>query len=80
MAGLLIDFAFEDVLLHRVYATADPRNAASRRVLEKVGMVHECRLRDAMLIRDGWRDSDVYSVLEQEWGVLKRTERQGDQV
>jgi len=80
MAGLLIDFAFEDVLLHRVYATADPRNAASRRVLEKVGMVHEGRLRDAMLIRDGWRDSDVYSVLEQEWGVLKQTERQGDQV
>lgn len=68
-ARLLIRYAFEDLALHRVGASADPRNAASRRVLERVGMVHEGRIRDAMLIRDGWRDSDVYSVLEREWSA-----------
>jgi len=30
-------------------------------------MTHEGRLREAMVIRDGWRDSDVYSVLDREW-------------
>lgn len=66
---LLVRHAFEALHLHRVYATADPRNSASRRVLEKVGMVYEGRLRDVMVIRDGWRDSDVYSVLQPEWSV-----------
>ncbi len=65
----LVRHAFEDLHLHRVYATTAPRNRASRRVLEKLGMVYEGRLREAILIRDGWRDSDVYSVLEPEWGI-----------
>jgi RimJ/RimL family protein N-acetyltransferase len=53
--------------LHRIFATCDPRNTASAHVLQKVGMRLEGRLRDTMLIRDGWRDSLVYSVLEHEW-------------
>jgi RimJ/RimL family protein N-acetyltransferase len=45
-------------------ATCDPRNVASARVLEKVGMTYEGRMRHTLLLRDGWRDSDVYSILE----------------
>ena len=52
--------------MHRVFATCDPRNTASAGVLRKVGMAREGRLRHTLLIRDGWRDSDVYSVLEGE--------------
>jgi ribosomal-protein-alanine N-acetyltransferase len=40
--------------------------------MEKVGMQYEGRLRDTMLIRDGWRDSLVYSVLEHEWQAPSR--------
>jgi RimJ/RimL family protein N-acetyltransferase len=40
---------------------------ASARVLAKVGMTHEGRMRETMLIRDGWRDSDLYAILEPEW-------------
>jgi RimJ/RimL family protein N-acetyltransferase len=36
-------------------------------VLEKLGMTREGHLRDTMRIRDGWRDSLIYSILEPEW-------------
>lgn len=53
--------------LHRIYATCDPRNAASARVLGKLGMSYEGRHRHTAWIRDGWRDSDMFSLLEGEW-------------
>ena len=43
------------------------RNVAS--VLRKLGMEHEGRLRHTLLLRDGWRDSDVYSILEPKWST-----------
>jgi len=36
-------------------------------VLARIGMTYEGRLRQVMLIRDGWRDADVYSILEHEY-------------
>lgn len=65
--NLLINFGFEVLKLHRIYATCDPRNIGSSNVLEKVGMTKEGRIRESLLIKDGWRDSLLYSILEQEW-------------
>lgn len=64
---LLLHFGFITCDLHRIIGTCDPRNTASVRVLEKVGMQREGRLRETMLIRDGWRDSLLYSLLKHEW-------------
>ena len=66
-AKALTDYGFTELNLHRVYATVHPDNAASIRVLEKVGMIPEGRLREHILYRDGYRDSLIYSILEQEW-------------
>ncbi|MDT0321141.1 GNAT family N-acetyltransferase [Streptomyces millisiae] len=66
----LLRHGFEALRLHRIYATCDPRNVASSRVLSKLGMTREGRLRHTALIRDGWRDSDMFSVLEDEWPHL----------
>ncbi len=67
-AQLVITFGFATLKLHRIYATCDPRNIGSSKVLEKVGMTKEGILRENMLIKDGvWRDSFLYSVLKQEW-------------
>jgi len=63
----LLTRAFAAFALHRVAATCDPRNKASAAVLAQLGMVHEGRLRHTVQIRDGWRDSDVYSILAHEW-------------
>jgi RimJ/RimL family protein N-acetyltransferase len=66
-AGLLLRFGFAELGLHRIFATCDPRNVASARVMEKNGLQYEGRLREALRIRDGWRDSLVYAILEPEW-------------
>lgn len=66
-SSLLLEVGFEKFDLHRIYATCDPRNLGSSRVLLKIGMTYEGRLRDALLIKDGWRDSLLFSILEQEW-------------
>ncbi len=63
VAAALARFAFDQLDLHRVAATCDPRNVASAAVLRKVGMTYEGRLRHTMQLRDGWRDSDVFSLL-----------------
>lgn len=67
VAQRLLDFGFTTLGLHRITATCDPRNTSSLRVLEKIGMRYEGTLREAVLIRDGWRDSLLYSLLKHEW-------------
>ncbi|MFE5934975.1 GNAT family N-acetyltransferase [Streptomyces sp. NPDC056470] len=58
---------FRELGLHRIYATCDPRNLGSARVLGKLGMTWEGRHRHTTLIRDGWRDSEMFSILDEEW-------------
>ncbi|WP_223593717.1 GNAT family N-acetyltransferase [Neobacillus bataviensis] len=67
VATLLIGFGFHQLNLHRIYATCDPRNIGSIRVLEKARMKKEGRIREDLLMKDGWRDSLLFSVLENEW-------------
>jgi [ribosomal protein S5]-alanine N-acetyltransferase len=65
--GRVVGWGFAELGLHRVFGTCDPRNVASARVLRKLGMTHEGHMRHTALIRDGWRDSDLYALLEHEW-------------
>lgn len=62
-ASLIIGFGFNELQLHRIYATCAPGNDGSRKVLEKLGMRLEGRMRDHILLKDGWRDSDLFSIL-----------------
>lgn len=71
VAEALTEFGFTEKQLHRLYATCDPRNIASQKVLGKIGMVQEGRMRDALHLKDGWRDSLLYSLLEHEWKNIK---------
>jgi [ribosomal protein S5]-alanine N-acetyltransferase len=66
-ATLLINFGFTALKLHRIFATCDPRNKASKRVLTKISMTLEGRIRESILLKDGWRDSLLFSMLEHEW-------------
>ncbi len=65
-AKQMVNIGFEHFRLHRIQATCDPNNIASSKVLEKIGMSKEGILRENILIKSGWRDSAVYSVLETE--------------
>ena len=67
----LLRIGFEELGFHRIRATCDPRNLGSAGVLKKLGMTYEGRQRHTMLIRDGWRDSEMFSILEEEWRSLR---------
>jgi len=66
-ARAVVQFAFEQLGLHRVYATCDTENAASERVMRKLGMRREAHFREHLWQHERWRDSYVYAVLEGEW-------------
>jgi RimJ/RimL family protein N-acetyltransferase len=68
-ASLLIDFGFARLGLHRITAVCDPRNVASRRVLEKLGMQEEGRFRDHLFAHGNYRDSLAFAILEDEWSA-----------
>lgn len=64
-AAALLRFGFDDLGLHKVSATCDPRNKASARVLTKIGMRHEAHLRDHLHLRGRWHDRLLYAALSQ---------------
>lgn len=66
-AKLLVGLGFEELRLHRIEATCDNRNIASARVLRKLGMTLEGTRRRDVLVRGEWRDSLLFSMLEEEW-------------
>jgi len=70
-AETLVLYGFEQLGLHRIWATCDPDNGASARVLEKVGMKREAQLRENKWMRGKWRDSVIYAILDREWSELR---------
>lgn len=66
-ARLLLDFCFEQLELHRVYAELDPRNTASVALCERLGMRHEGHFVEDMFLKGEWTDTGRYAVLEREW-------------
>lgn len=63
----LMRIAFETYGMHRVLAHVDPRNEASLRLCERVGMRREGHLRQNAFIKDEWVDSVVFGALAAEW-------------
>src|SRR3954449_4142024 len=66
-AHALLHWAFDTLDLNRVQAETDTRNAASARVLEKLGFVHEGTLREDCVVNGEVSDSWVYGLLRPEW-------------
>jgi [ribosomal protein S5]-alanine N-acetyltransferase len=66
-AHALVEYAFRQLALHRVWASCLPENPASGRVLEKLGFRREGLLRQNLRIHGQWRDSYLYAILAAEW-------------
>ncbi len=62
----VLRFGLEELGLHRLEARYMVENAASRRVMEKCGMVFEGVLRDWMLVKGIYRDIGVCAIIRQE--------------
>lgn len=61
--GALLRFGADSLGLHRVFATCDVENGRAVALLERLGMVPEGRMRDAVLTSLGWRDRLLYARL-----------------
>jgi ribosomal-protein-alanine N-acetyltransferase len=66
--ALAVDHAFGPVGLHRVEATVRPENAASLRVLAKLGFRDEGLLRRYLEVDGAWRDHRLLAMTRDEIG------------
>jgi RimJ/RimL family protein N-acetyltransferase len=66
-ARALLRWGFETLDLNRVQAETDTRNAASARVLEKLGFLREGTLREDCVVNGDVSDSWVYGLLRRDW-------------
>lgn len=62
-----LDWAFRALRLHRVEADIDPRNDASRRILERLGFASEGVLRERFFVGDTATDSEIFGLLAEDW-------------
>ena len=60
-------YGFEELALHRIFATHYRRNPGSGRVMEKLGMTYEGRLRDHIHKWGAFEDAEVYGILSADW-------------
>ena len=65
----MIRYGFEELKLHRIFASHFGHNSASGRVLTKLGMRYEGRQREHLCKWDQFVDSELYGLLRQEWEV-----------
>jgi len=67
----MLRLGFDEVGLHRIMAACDPRNVASLRVMEHLGMRREAEFVEHEFLKGEWIGEIVCAVLEAEWR-LKR--------
>ena len=58
---------FEELRLHRVQAAIVPRNSASRRVAEKLGLRDEGTAQNYLEINGVWEDHVRYAITAEDW-------------
>lgn len=63
----VIDTLFSVLLKHRVFASVDPNNLQSIRLLEKLHFRKEAHFIKRYRIDDQWHDDCVYAMLKEEW-------------
>lgn len=66
-AAAIVRYAFIDLDLHRVHANHYARNPASGRIMQKIGMQHEGRLRQHARHWGHFEDVELYGLLRHEW-------------
>ena len=63
----LLDCFLVSRKMHRAFASVDPENTRSIRLLESLGFRKEAHHRQSYLARDGWHDDAMYAILADEW-------------
>ena len=69
-AQAIVKFGFADLRLHRIYSWSIADNQGASRVLEKLGLKLEGRLRENEYFKGRWWDTLMYAILDREWEEL----------
>lgn len=67
----MLRLGFAGLNLHRLIGRCDARNAASARLMERLGMRREAHFRQNELVKGEWCDEFVYAMLAAEWEATK---------
>jgi RimJ/RimL family protein N-acetyltransferase len=70
-AEAIVELAFGTYRLHRVYGCVEPRNTASARLLERLGMRKEGHLVENEWVKGEWQSEAVYAILAREWRAAR---------
>ena len=70
--ALALDWGFRTPGLHRVEADIDPRNAGSRKLLERLGFTSEGLLRERYFVGGETSDTELFGLLAQDWRSQQR--------
>jgi len=71
-AKALVDYGFETLNLHRIFAGHFAGNSASANVLKKIGMRHEGIERGHILKWGDFIDIEIYGMILSDWQALRR--------
>ncbi len=69
----LVSFAFEEACLHRVWLNISAENQPSLAIARRLGFIKEGTLRQSLFIDGAWRDSQLFSLLEDDYDSLADT-------
>jgi [ribosomal protein S5]-alanine N-acetyltransferase len=66
-ASAIVEFGFNELGLHRIWSWCIADNVGSARVLQKIGMQAEGRLRENEFYKGRWWDTLLFGMLDDEW-------------
>jgi RimJ/RimL family protein N-acetyltransferase len=73
--GAAINWIFSSTPLRRLEAYVDGRNAASSRLLSRIGFVSEGTLRERWQVGTALTDANIYGLLRRDWRPLESAPR-----
>ncbi len=69
----ILDFAFEQIGVHRMEARAAVHNRRGNAALQKIGAVREGLLRKAFLKHGTYYDQFLWTVVDSDWGIRDKS-------
>jgi len=69
-SAAILDLGFRQLGYHRVWGKCHTHNTTSAKVMEKLGMTYEGTLREHVWLRDGYRSSRIYGMLQAEYAAI----------
>ncbi len=67
----LLELGFHELGVHRIFAKCRPENIASEKVMQRIGMKLEGRMREHWLYKGEYHDSLLYSMLKHEYVLIQ---------